>query len=108
MFAGHFPDMPIAPGAWLLGRAMEVLEESAGEGLAWGELESGKFHRAATPGCTLDVTLDGWHTSSDPASDVTKVAIAENHRSALLTISQQGTAVASARFRFVVRRAGSA
>jgi 3-hydroxymyristoyl/3-hydroxydecanoyl-(acyl carrier protein) dehydratase len=103
MFAGHFPDMPVAPGAWLLARSMEVLEDSAGVRLAWGELESAKFHRTVAPGVTLDVLLDGEFQILEPSTHMTKVDRVGATGGVHLTIRDGDVAVATARFRRVDR-----
>jgi 3-hydroxymyristoyl/3-hydroxydecanoyl-(acyl carrier protein) dehydratase len=81
MFAGHFPDRPVVPGAWLLAQAIRALETAAGASLAWHHVESAKFRVAIQPGACLDLTL-----------------IQSGSSGLQLNISQGGEPVASVRF----------
>lgn len=57
MFAGHFPDHPIVPGAWMIAEAMKTLDASPEMPFALRHIESIKFHRPVQPGATLDLAL---------------------------------------------------
>jgi 3-hydroxymyristoyl/3-hydroxydecanoyl-(acyl carrier protein) dehydratase len=81
MFAGHFPDHPVVPGAWLLAQAIRALQATIGASFAWQHVVSAKFHTAVPPGACLDLTV----TQSSPSG-------------LQLTILQGSTAAASVRF----------
>ncbi|MGA2397546.1 MAG: hypothetical protein ABSG30_05760 [Steroidobacteraceae bacterium] len=54
-FAGHFPDMPVLPGAALLDEALHVLEEELGfDPISW-QLTTAKFLEPVRPGDVLAV-----------------------------------------------------
>ncbi len=57
MFAGHFPDHPIVPGAWMIAEAMKILNASTEMPFALRHIESIKFQRPVPPGTTLDLAL---------------------------------------------------
>jgi 3-hydroxymyristoyl/3-hydroxydecanoyl-(acyl carrier protein) dehydratase len=54
-FAGHFPGMPVLPGAALLDEALHVLEEELGLDLVEWQLTTAKFLESVRPGDALTV-----------------------------------------------------
>jgi 3-hydroxymyristoyl/3-hydroxydecanoyl-(acyl carrier protein) dehydratase len=57
-FAGHFPDMPVLPGAALLDEALYVLEEELGLDPVEWQLTTAKFLEPVRPGDVLAVEHD--------------------------------------------------
>ena len=53
-FAGHFPDMPIVPGAVLLDEAVRALGFADGGRRVQCEIAAAKFHSAVRPGECAD------------------------------------------------------
>ncbi len=54
-FAGHFPGMPILPGALLLDEALHAIETDRNLVLTHWEVTSAKFLEAARPGDALTI-----------------------------------------------------
>jgi 3-hydroxymyristoyl/3-hydroxydecanoyl-(acyl carrier protein) dehydratase len=63
-FAGHFPGMPIVPGALLLDETVRVLGAAAGQDGLHCEIATAKFLSVVHPGETLTLEhergADGW------------------------------------------------
>ncbi len=55
-FAGHFPGMPMLPGALLLDAALEVLAREQALDLRLWRLSFAKFLQVVRPGTALEVT----------------------------------------------------
>ena len=58
-FAGHFPGMPILPGAVLLDEALRIIEMDLGIDLTQWQLASAKFLESVRPGDPLTVEHTG-------------------------------------------------
>ena len=54
VFAGHFPDQPIVPGAWLLDQVLYAVAEP---GIAAWSLASAKFLSPVAPGEVVELLL---------------------------------------------------
>ena len=54
-FAGHFPGMPILPGAVLLDEALHIIEMDLGIHLTQWQLTAAKFLESVRPGDQLTV-----------------------------------------------------
>jgi len=54
-FAGHFPGMPILPGALLLDAALHVIERDRNLDLTQWQVTSAKFLEAVRPGDALAI-----------------------------------------------------
>ncbi len=67
-FAGHFPGMPVLPGAALLDAALHVLEEELGFDPVDWQLTTAKFLQPVRPGDVLAVE----HSAS---ADVIRFAV---------------------------------
>ena len=63
-FAGHFPGMPILPGALLLDETVRVLGAAAGQDALHCEIAAAKFLSVVRPGEALTLEhergADGW------------------------------------------------
>jgi 3-hydroxyacyl-[acyl-carrier-protein] dehydratase len=75
-FAGHFPGMPVLPGAVLLDEVMHILEETLGLDPVEWQLAAAKFLEPVSPGDLLTVE----HAS---AEDTIRFAVARADRPAL-------------------------
>ena len=58
-FAGHFPGMPILPGAVLLDEALRIIEVDLALDLTQWQLASAKFLESVRPGDVLTVEHSG-------------------------------------------------
>jgi 3-hydroxyacyl-[acyl-carrier-protein] dehydratase len=58
-FAGHFPGMPILPGAVLLDEALRVIEVDLALDLTQWQIATAKFLRRVRPGDALTVEYSG-------------------------------------------------
>lgn len=58
-FAGHFPGMPILPGAVLLDETLRFIEMDLGIDLTQWELKAAKFLESVRPGDRLTVEHTG-------------------------------------------------
>jgi 3-hydroxyacyl-[acyl-carrier-protein] dehydratase len=67
-FAGHFPGMPVLPGAALLDEVLHVLEEELAIDLVEWQLTTAKFLEPVRPGDVLTV-------EHDAAADTVRFAI---------------------------------
>lgn len=77
-FAGHFPGMPILPGAVLLDAALHLIEADLHLDLTQWQLASAKFLEAVRPGD--DITVE--HGGAD--ADAVRFAVRIADRSALV------------------------
>ncbi len=86
-FAGHFPGMPILPGALLLDEALRVIEAALELDLTHWQIASAKFLERVGPGDALTVE----HSSAEGGTVRFAVRLAE--RPALAgTLSKAGGA----------------
>jgi 3-hydroxymyristoyl/3-hydroxydecanoyl-(acyl carrier protein) dehydratase len=70
-FSGHFPGMPVLPGAALLDEALHVLEEELGfDPVAW-QITTAKFLEPVRPGDVLAVE----HSADEADKDVIRFAV---------------------------------
>jgi 3-hydroxymyristoyl/3-hydroxydecanoyl-(acyl carrier protein) dehydratase len=76
-FAGHFPGMPILPGAVLLDEALRIIEMDLGIDITQWQLTAAKFLESVRPGDAL--TLE--HTGG--ADGTVRFAVRMADRSAL-------------------------
>jgi 3-hydroxyacyl-[acyl-carrier-protein] dehydratase len=58
-FAGHFPGMPILPGAVLLDETLRIIEMNLGIDLTEWQLTAAKFLETVRPGDELEVEHTG-------------------------------------------------
>jgi 3-hydroxymyristoyl/3-hydroxydecanoyl-(acyl carrier protein) dehydratase len=58
-FAGHFPGMPILPGALLLDEALHVIQRDLGIDLTQWQLTTAKFLESVRPGDELTIEHTG-------------------------------------------------
>jgi 3-hydroxyacyl-[acyl-carrier-protein] dehydratase len=58
-FAGHFPGMPILPGALLLDEALHVIERDLNIDLTEWQLTTAKFLESVRPGDELTIEHSG-------------------------------------------------
>jgi 3-hydroxymyristoyl/3-hydroxydecanoyl-(acyl carrier protein) dehydratase len=58
-FAGHFPGMPILPGAVLLDEALRIIETDLGIDITQWQLTAAKFMQSVRPGDVLTVEHGG-------------------------------------------------
>jgi 3-hydroxymyristoyl/3-hydroxydecanoyl-(acyl carrier protein) dehydratase len=58
-FAGHFPGMPILPGALLLDEALHVIQRDLGIDLTQWQLTTAKFLESVHPGDELTIEHTG-------------------------------------------------
>lgn len=77
-FAGHFPGMPILPGAVLLDATLHLIETDLSLDLTEWQLASAKFLEAVRPGDALTVE----HTAT--AADAVRFVVRTADRSALV------------------------
>ena len=54
-FDGHFPGEPVLPGVVILAEVLARIEAETGVAAAQWTLESGKFHRAVSPGARVEI-----------------------------------------------------
>jgi 3-hydroxymyristoyl/3-hydroxydecanoyl-(acyl carrier protein) dehydratase len=54
-FAGHFPGMPILPGALLLDEALRTIETDLGLDISHWQLTAAKFLQSVRPGDALTI-----------------------------------------------------
>jgi len=88
-YAGHFPNMPILPGAVLLDEALRLIETELAIDLTQWQLTAAKFLETVRPGDALNVE----HTSA--ANGTVRFAVRIDDRPALsgtLTRTPQGAA----------------
>jgi 3-hydroxyacyl-[acyl-carrier-protein] dehydratase len=76
-FAGHFPRMPILPGALLLDETLRIVELELALDLAQWQISAAKFLEPVRPGDTLTIE----HTSS--ADSMVRFAVRIADRPAL-------------------------
>ncbi|MGD0502904.1 MAG: hypothetical protein ABSD02_09185 [Steroidobacteraceae bacterium] len=58
-FAGHFPEMPILPGAVLLDEALRIIEMDLGIDITQWQLTAAKFLESVRPGDALTLEHSG-------------------------------------------------
>jgi 3-hydroxyacyl-[acyl-carrier-protein] dehydratase len=91
-FEGHFPGMPILPGAVLLDEALHVIAQNLALDLTQWQIASAKFFASVRPGETLTIE----HSAA--ANDSVRFIVRISDRTALagtLTMSPTGTAHAT-------------
>ena len=81
MFPGHFPEIAIVPGAWLLAQALRAVSSRLPVGCDWKRIDSVKFLATVQPGATLDIEIEG-----------------DARGAPILTIRRDASPVASVRF----------
>jgi 3-hydroxyacyl-[acyl-carrier-protein] dehydratase len=77
-FAGHFPGMPIVPGALLLDEALHTIGTDRNLDLTQWQVSAAKFLEAARPGDTLAIE------HSAPADGLLRFAVRIAGRPALI------------------------
>ena len=87
-FAGHFPGMPILPGALLLDEALHVIEKDRNLDLTQWQVTAAKFLEAVRPGDALTIE----HSAASDGTLRFAVRIAE--RTALTGILTLGSGAA--------------
>jgi 3-hydroxyacyl-[acyl-carrier-protein] dehydratase len=89
-FAGHFPGMPILPGALLLDEALHVIEKDRNLDLTQWQVTAAKFLEAVRPGAALAIE----HSAASDGTVRFAVRIAD--RTALTGILSSATSAARA------------
>lgn len=78
-FAGHFPGMPILPGAVLLDEALRVIEVDLALDLTQWQIATAKFLERVRPGDALTVEHSG------PANGLVRFTVHIAHRAGAAT-----------------------
>ena len=84
-FAGHFPGMPILPGAVLLDEALRVIEVDLALDLTQWQIANAKFLERVRPGDALTVEHSG------PANGLVRFTVRIAHRAGAAKPALSGT-----------------